>query len=161
MIKNYTDDVIEAMSGASKEWLTEVASEILSQAQRNTAVGRVGGGQTKASFRLGELNESEMSITVGSDSKNAVWEEYGTGDYAINGNGRKGGWYVMVGEGSNQISESVVKAYGYKIYYGKDGKRFIHTYGKRPKRAFQKAIDKVEKTAGEKLLIKMESRMHD
>lgn len=161
MIKNYTDDVIEAMSGASKEWLTEVASEILSQAQRNTAVGRVGGGQTKASFRLGELNESEMSITVGSDSKNAVWEEYGTGDYAINGNGRKGGWYVMVGEGSNQISESVVKAYGYKIYYGKDGKRFIHTYGKRPKRAFQKAIDKVKKTAGDKLLIKMESRMHD
>lgn len=161
MIKNNTPNVINAMSDASKEWLIEVASEILSQAQRNTAVGRVGGGQTKASFRLGELNEADMSITVGSDSKNAIWEEYGTGDYAINGDGRKGGWYVMVGEGRNQISESVVKAYGYRIYYGKNGKRFIHTYGKRPKRAFQKAIDKVKKTAGDKLAIKMESRMHD
>ena len=69
MIKNNTPNVINAMGDASKEWLIEVASEILSQTQRNMAVGRVGGGQTKASFRLGELNESEMSITVGSDSK--------------------------------------------------------------------------------------------
>lgn len=161
MLKDYTPNVISAMNDTSKDWLIEVASEILSQTQRNTAVGRVGGGQTKASFRLGELDESEMSITVGSDSKNAIWEEFGTGDYAIHGDGRKGGWYVMIGEGKNQISESVVKAYGYTVYHGKDGKRFIHTYGKRPKRALQKAVDKIEKVAGDKLVIKMESKMHD
>lgn len=161
MIKIYTPQIKEGMSDGAKEWLIEVASEILSETQRNTAVGRVGGGQTKASFRLGELDNSEMSITVGSDSKNAIWEEFGTGDYAINRDGRHGGWYVMIGEGSNQMSESVAKAYGFRIYHGKNGKRFIHTYGKRPKRALQKAVKKVETVAGDKLLIKMESRMHD
>lgn len=161
MFESKKDQIVSAIEGGSKEWLIEVASEIMSQAQRNTAVGRVGGGQTKASWGIGEVvdNGNELSIEVGSTSKNALWEEYGTGDYALNGDGRKGGWYVMIGNGSNQISEEVVKAYGYRIYYGKNGKRFIHTNGKRPKRALQKAVKKTKSRANGRLKTKIEGRL--
>ena len=36
-----------------------------------------------------------MSVTVGSPLENAIWEEFGTGEYALYGNGRKGGWYYV------------------------------------------------------------------
>ena len=55
--------------------------------------------------------------TVGSSDENAIWEEFGTGEYALQGNGRKGGW----------------------VYKDANGE-FHHTYGKTPSRAFWNAF---------------------
>lgn len=55
---------------------------------------------------------------VGSPLENAVWEEFGTGDYALNGNGRKGGW-------------------AYEDDYGE----WHFTHGKRPRRALHNAFE--------------------
>lgn len=52
---------------------------------------RVDTGQTKNSFNY-KVNEDDLTCVVGSSSENSIWEEFGTGIYAENGNGRKTPW---------------------------------------------------------------------
>ena len=97
--------------------LEECAGELESQIKRNS---RVDSGQTKNSFQhkvTGSFMAGEFRAYIGSNDENAIYEEFGTGEYALAGNGRKGGWT-------------------YKS--DKDGK-FYHTHGKTPSRAFWKA----------------------
>lgn len=39
---------------------------------------------------MNESNESNIEAVIGSPLENALWEEFGTGEHSINGNGRKG-----------------------------------------------------------------------
>lgn len=84
-------------------WLHEVAGEIRSQVQRNS---RVDTGDTKGSWKY-IVDPDKMEAYVGSNKQNAIWEEYGTGQYALEGNGRKtqwrykdekGNWHTTVGK---------------------------------------------------------------
>lgn len=68
--------------------LEECAGEIESQAKRNS---RVATGRTKNSFRH-MVDDDTHTAYIGSDYENAIWEEFGTGEHALNGDGRKGGW---------------------------------------------------------------------
>lgn len=81
----------EAISDAMIAFLYEIGGEFTSQTARNS---RVKTGQTKGSWDY-VVDESELTVTVGSPLENAIWEEFGTGEYALNGNGRKGGWYYV------------------------------------------------------------------
>lgn len=81
----------EAISDAMIAFLYEIGGEFTSQTARNS---RVKTGQTKGSWDY-VVDESEFTVTVGSPLENAIWEEFGTGEYALNGNGRKGGWYYV------------------------------------------------------------------
>ena len=98
--------------------LEECAGELESQIKSNS---RVDTGKTKNSFRH-HLNKMQHIAYIGSPDQNAVWEEYGTGEYALNNDGRKGGWYY---------------------HDEKDGK-FHHTYGKTPTRALHHAFKQNE-----------------
>lgn len=69
-------------------WLHEIAGEIQSQVKRNT---RVDTGQTKGSWSY-IVDQNKLEAYVGSNHQNAIWEEFGTGQYALNGNGRKTPW---------------------------------------------------------------------
>lgn len=120
------------------QWLEESAGELEAQVKRNTAVGLVAGGKTKNNWQH-VVDESEQKAIIGNPDENAVWEEFGTGEYALNGDGRKGGWYIPIGEGEGFISQAVVDAYHFKVVYGKDGMRYAYTEGKRPKRALENA----------------------
>ena len=60
----------------------------------------------------------KMEVKIGSRYKNALWEELGTGKYALNGDGRKTKW----------------------VYRTDDGK-FHATVGKKPRRALYKAYE--------------------
>lgn len=102
--------VKKAIDNRIKAVLEECAAELESQTKRNT---RVDTGKTKNSWRHIVIGNTAY---IGSFDENAVWEEFGTGDYALEG-GRKGGWV-------------------YKS--DKDGK-FYRTNGKKPSRAFWKA----------------------
>lgn len=75
-----------AMMQACEQILLEAAAEVQSAAQRNS---RVNTGQLKGSWQF-EIRE--LSAQIGSPLQNAIWEEFGTGEYAAQGNGRKGGW---------------------------------------------------------------------
>ena len=121
--------------------LYEVSGEVKSAAIRNTTVGKVNGGNLKNSWQS-IIDEENMIAQVGSPLENAIWEEFGTGELAEHGKGRKGGWWIPVGEGPGQISRKVVNAYGLNVRTGKNGMEFVHSYGKPPKRILTRAFIK-------------------
>jgi hypothetical protein len=113
IFEDYTIKVQNAIDDKINAALEECAGELESQAKRNS---RVDTGKTKNSFQH-KVVDSEHVAYIGSNYENAIWEEFGTGEFALQGNGRKGGW----------------------VY--KDAKGNWHrTTGKKPSRAFWKAF---------------------
>lgn len=85
LFKDYSDDVKKMIMQLGVSWLYEASGEIKSQVQQNT---RVDTGQTKASWNY-VVDEKKLEAQIGSRMENAIWEEFGTGIHALNGNGRK------------------------------------------------------------------------
>ena len=105
---------IGKINDATEAALKEAAGEIEAAAKRNS---RVDTGKTKGSY----TNKiSGNTAIIGSPLENAVWEEFGTGEYAIKG-GRKGSWVYKDAKGN-----------------------WYRTRGKKPNRPLQKAFDKVK-----------------
>lgn len=128
---------IENISLASLE---EIASEIESLAASNT---RVATGKTKGAWQHVTV---DLKAIIGNTEENAIWEELGTGEYALYGNGRKGEWYVCIGYGKNQMTPETAEKYHFPIVYGKDGTAFAKCKGKKPSRALYKAFTQVKPT---------------
>lgn len=99
------------------QWLLEASGELEAQTKRNS---RVRTGETKGSYRY-VVDEEKLESHIGSASENAIWEEFGTGEYALNGNGRKGGW----------------------VYVDEKGVRHF-TYGKHPNRPMYRAFTRLK-----------------
>jgi hypothetical protein len=84
--------VIDNTGNAIEAALLECAAEVVSQTARNS---RVDTGKTKGSWasHVDKASDGEgYEAIIGSPEENAIWEEFGTGEQAINGNGRKG-WH--------------------------------------------------------------------
>ena len=111
--KDYSKIVINKMNDSAVNWLEEASGEIESQTKQNSKVDT---GKTKGSWEH-KVNESKMEAEVGSRYKNALWEEFGTGIYALNGDGRKTPW----------------------VYKNPKDNKFYATVGKKPRRALYKA----------------------
>ena len=111
--------VKKALDNAAIAWLHDASHSIESQTKQNTAVDT---GQLKGSWQS-IVDEQEGVATIGSPLENAIWEEFGTGEYALNGDGRKGGWFYEDKKGNGHF-----------------------TYGKKPRRALFKAFE-TKKTA--------------
>jgi hypothetical protein len=80
--------VIDNTENAVEKVLLECAAELVSQTARNT---RVDTGQLKGSWASHvDKTATGYEAVIGSPLENAIWEEFGTGEQAINGNGRKG-----------------------------------------------------------------------
>ena len=109
---DYSVKVLDAMDDKINAVLEECAGELESAAKRNS---RVDTSQTKNSFQH-KVVDSEHTAYIGSNHENAIWEEFGTGEYALKGNGRKGGWVYVDAKGKGHF-----------------------TRGKKPSRAFDKA----------------------
>lgn len=121
MAVQFTDNsaqVKATLDAAVIAYLHEAGGELEAQVKRNS---RVGSGQLKNSWTY-NVDESKGVTTVGSPLENAIWDEFGTGEYALHGDGRKGGWYYQD---------------------EKDG-TWHHTYGKTPHRAFQNAFNSLK-----------------
>lgn len=93
--KNNSVAVKKALQEHCQNWLVEAGAELTAETQRNT---RVASGQTKGSFNY-IVDNSKLETTVGSPLENAIWEELGTGEYALNGDGRKGRWHYKDKDG--------------------------------------------------------------
>lgn len=116
MAVEFHDNRIEvkaAICDAVTAFLHEACGELEAQTKRNSKVKT---GQTKGSYGY-VVDETELTGYVGSDYNNAVWEEFGTGEYALNGDGRKGGWRYVDAEGRGHF-----------------------TYGKKPRRPLFRAF---------------------
>ena len=129
--ENNKIQVEDALKSAIVSYLHEAAGEMMSQAARNT---RVDMGQLKGSW---DYKVDNTTATIGSPLENAIWEEFGTGEYALHGDGRKGGWYVPESKLSSQAKSKMKKVVI-------DGKVFYFTRGKTPSRAFWKAYTKLK-----------------
>lgn len=104
---DYSYQVKEALGDCAIAALHEMAGEIVSSAKRNSPVDT---GQLKNSWSY-IVDEEKNEVIIGSPLENAIWNEFGTGEYAIDDDGRKGGWR-------------------YKDAKGK----WHYTYGKQPNR---------------------------
>lgn len=85
---DYSIRAKEALNDATKKWLREASGELEAQVKRNTSVDT---GQLKNSWTY-SVDEDAGEAKVGSPLENAIWEEFGTGQYALNGDGRKTAW---------------------------------------------------------------------
>lgn len=132
--KDNSVKIVEALGNGLLAFMHEVGGEIQSQTVKNSRSDR---GNTKGSYGY-RVRESahESEVQVGSDMENAIWEEFGTGEYALHGDGRKGGWYIPE-EKLNEKAKSRMK----KVI-GKNGKVFYYTKGKTPNQPLKKAFDK-------------------
>lgn len=136
-------NILRALDEVGQQWLEDATRILHRQVVQNS---RVDTGQTKSSWK--KVVEGDKGI-VGSTSENAVWEEFGTGHYAVNGDGRKGAWYVPVekvlGKKKPTFNGKVV------IVYGKNGQAYYKTNGKKPNRALQNAKNSTEKKIQKRL----------
>ena len=117
--KDYSAQVKAAMGESAISALYAAAGEIQSAAIRNSPVKT---GQLKNSWAY-VVDEEKMVATIGSPLENAIWNEFGTGEYALNGDGRKGGWYYQDEQGN-----------------------WHHTYGKAPQRTLFRAFNATRNT---------------
>lgn len=132
-----TEKVKEKIYSTMVGWMYETMGVLQGQTIENS---RTGEGQTKGSYQYRVIEKGDrVEGYLGSNLENAIWEEYGTGEYALNGKGRKSPWYIPVdgykGKKRPTYNGKVV------IVYGKDGKRFYKTNGKKPNRPMQKAYN--------------------
>lgn len=114
--EDFSIQVKDALEGAAIAYLYEAAGEVESQTKQNSRVGKT--GQTKNAWSY-VVDEGKREATVGNPLENAIWEEFGTGEFALKGDGRKGGWY----------------------YQDESDGTWHHTFGKTPNRAFQTAFN--------------------
>ena len=88
-LKDYSIEVKDALDDVCLAWLEEAAGELEAATKRNQT--RVDTGQTKGGWTH-EVDAATKTAVVGNPLQNAIWEEFGTGEYALEGDGRKGGW---------------------------------------------------------------------
>jgi hypothetical protein len=128
VFEDFSVEVMGSIDNKVNAVLEECAGELESQVKRNS---RVDTGKTKNSFRH-HVDDEKHVATIGSSDENAIWEEFGTGEYALKGNGRKGGWSYKDAKGD-----------------------WHHTYGKKPSRAFFKAFTSLKN----KLITKIQNSL--
>ena len=144
----FTDNSVQvknAIEEACVAWLNEIGGEIKSRASRNSPVDF---GQLKGSWDY-HVDKSNMEATVGSPLENAIWNEFGTGQHALKGNGRKTPWFVPV-EGYTGTKKPTYQG-KVIVVYGKGGKQYFKTDGKKPQRSLQKAFDGLKSKAQQAL----------
>ena len=88
--------VKKALESAGIAFLYEACGELQARTRRNS---RVDTRQTKGSYEY-VVDESKCEGKIGSNLENAIWEEFGTGEYALHGDGRKGGWVYKDAKGN-------------------------------------------------------------
>lgn len=115
--KDYSVEVKEAMNEAILSYLHEAAGELESQVKRNTPVDT---GQLKGSWDH-KIYEHKAEAVIGSPLENAILNEFGTGQYALHGDGRKTPWKYQDVKG-----------------------KWHTTTGKRPQRSFFRAFESVK-----------------
>jgi hypothetical protein len=139
--QDFSVKVKDVLDDAVNQFLEEAASELQSQAQRNSDFSQ----NLKGTWKH-VVDESKKEATVGNPMQLAIWMEMGTGEYALKRNGRKGYWVYVKGNTSVQESNpgkartleeaklavAVLRSKGLDAYY---------TKGQRPRRMLHNAFE--------------------
>lgn len=103
--KDFSMDVMAELDETTIAFLYEAAAEITSQAQRTCVMEDDVGKRLKGSY-ANVVDESKGTATVGTPLEEGYWEEWGTGEYAAHGDGRKGWWVYIRGQASQGGGQS-------------------------------------------------------
>lgn len=117
----FTDNtikVLEALDEAVLAYLYEAGGELAAQTTRNSRPVKYGRHDVKNSWKY-EVDENEGVATIGSPLEAAYWEELGTGEHAINKDGRKGWWVYVEGNDTPQSNQK---------YYTEDEAKDVAAY---------------------------------
>ena len=125
---------------AAIKFLHEAGLTMQRQAANNT---RVASGDTAGAWDY-VVDEGKLEAVIGNPMQNAIWEEFGTGEYALKRNGRKGYWVYVKGNGSStsrsQKQYTLQEAKEVTAYLRSKGLDAHYTNGKKPSRAFHNAF---------------------
>lgn len=97
--QDFSFNVKAAINETTLGWLYTWSNEIAAQAQRNCKMDDDVGKQLKGSYSA-VVDNSKGQAKIGSPLESAYWEEWGTGEHAAHGDGRKGWWVYVKGEPS-------------------------------------------------------------
>ncbi len=122
--EDYSGECKNTIRQIAIQWLHECGQILISQI---LDIYRVDTGNTKNSFDY-IVDDGDLSCMIGSPMENAIWEEFGTGIHAENGNGRKTGW----------------------VYTDRHGRRHW-TRGKKGTKAFRRSFDAKRQTMQSRL----------
>lgn len=87
----FTDNSVSVKSAIKEACIQGLQEAGMLVRRQVIDISRTDTGATKGSFDY-SIDEGDMTCQVGSPMENAIWEEFGTGVYAENGNGRKSPW---------------------------------------------------------------------
>lgn len=147
---------VDALEDAVNQFLEEAASELEAQAARNSSFSKNLHGSWKH-----VVNESKKEATVGNPMELAIWMELGTGEYALEGKGRKGYWVYVKGNSSvkeqnpgraRTLEEAkqavaILREKGLEAYYtkGQKPRRMLHNAFESKKAAIIRRAEQVLK----------------
>lgn len=143
--RDYSFQVKAKLNDITVKWLHETAENVASDAKRNCTRDQEYSNQLAGSYR-GEVNAGAGEAKVGTPMQEGYWEEYGTGEHAAHGDGRKGWWIYIPGQkrmGGGQTYRSREEAEQMAAYirakYNKDA---VVTNGRDPNYTLEKAFKK-------------------
>ena len=142
--EDYRTEVKAALNDTTIAWLYEAANEVTSHAQRNCQMAKEGdelGIQLKGSY-ANNIDESKGEATIGTPLEAGYWEEYGTGEYAAHGDGRKGWWVYVLGYQGNggNTYQTKEEAQGAAAFLRSQGLDAYYTNGRKPNYTLEKAF---------------------
>jgi hypothetical protein len=146
----------DALEDAVIQFLEEASGELESQAIRNSDFSK----DVKNNWKH-VVDESKKEATIGNSLELAIWTEFGTGEYALEGKGRKGYWVYVKGNSSvkeanpgkartleeAKMAVAILREQGLEAYYtkGQKPRRMLHNAFETKKAAIIRRAEQVFK----------------
>ena len=105
-LKDFRIKVTEAMTDALIAGLHEAAGEMEARTVRNSRQSHTYGDIRATALWDHKVDEGALEGYVGSPHEAGYWEEFGTGEHALNKDGRKGWWVYIEGQDSGTGGKS-------------------------------------------------------
>lgn len=157
--QDFSFSVKAALNDTTVAWLYETANEVASQARSNCQLDDESGGKQLSGSYATKVDGGKGEAKVGSPLESAYWEEWGTGEYAAHGDGRKGWWIYIPGQasmGGGQTYQSREEAEKMAAYIRAVHKKSaVVTNGRPPNYTLEKAFKKVAPKAKANLAEKL------
>ena len=113
----FTDNSVQvrnALNDAVIAYLYEAGGEMEAQTVRNSRPVKYGKHDVRGNWKY-QVDENRKETKIGNHLEAAFWEELGTGEYALNHDGRKGWWVYVEGNDTprkNQKQHTQTEAEG-------------------------------------------------
>lgn len=126
MSVEFTDNsaiVKEALDDACIAYLYEAAGELKAQTERNSRPVKYGRYDVRGNWKY-RVDENKQEAVIGNPLEASFWEELGTGEFALNKDGRKGWWVYVEGNDTPRSNQ--------KYYTEKEAKQtaaFLRSQG--------------------------------